>query len=131
MSDLQTITQAILHFRDERDWAQFHNGKDLAALLNVEAGELLELFLWKKMEEAPDMPKLRDDLADVLYAALLLAAHYELDVKEIIMEKLEKNRRKYPVEKARGRREKYDELWYKLTVTLINLGVLASWRLGG
>lgn len=110
MSEIQTITQAILHFRDERDWAQFHNGKDLATLLNVEAAELLELFLWKKSEETPDMPKLRDELADVLYAAFLLAAHYELDVNEIIMEKLEKNRRKYPVEKARGRREKYDEL---------------------
>lgn len=110
MSEIQTITKAILHFRDERDWAQFHNGKDLATLLNVEAAELLELFLWKKSEETPDMPKLRDELADVLYAAFLLAAHYELDVNEIIMEKLEKNRRKYPVEKARGRREKYDEL---------------------
>jgi NTP pyrophosphatase (non-canonical NTP hydrolase) len=75
MSEIQTITQAILQFRDERDWAQFHNGKDLAALLNVEAGDLLELFLWKKPEEAPDMPKLRDELADVLYAAFLLASH--------------------------------------------------------
>ncbi|MEZ5042878.1 MAG: nucleotide pyrophosphohydrolase [Saprospiraceae bacterium] len=110
MSDIETITKAILQFRDERDWAQFHTGRDLATLLNVEAGELLELFLWKKQNEDPDQEKLKDELADVFYAAFLLAAHYQLDVPTIIMEKLEQNRRKYPVEKARGRREKYDEL---------------------
>jgi NTP pyrophosphatase (non-canonical NTP hydrolase) len=110
MTDIQQLTQAILQFRDERDWAQFHSGKDLATLLNVEAGELLELFLWKQHDEAVNMDQLKDELADVVYAALLLAAHYELDVKEIVLQKLDKNRKKYPVEKSKGRKEKYDEL---------------------
>ena len=110
MSDIETITKAILQFRDERDWAQFHTGRDLTTLLNVEAGELLELFLWKKEKENPELEKLRDELADVFYAAFLLATHYDLNVPEIIMNKLDKNRQKYPVEKARGKREKYDEL---------------------
>ena len=110
MTDIQTLTQAILQFRDERDWAQFHSGKDLATLLSIEAGELLELFLWKQHDEAVNMDKLKDELADVVYAALLLTAHYELDVPEIVLQKLEKNRQKYPVEKAKGRKEKYDEL---------------------
>ena len=110
MSDIHDLTQAILAFRDERDWAQYHTGKDLAMCLSVEAGELLELFLWKKEHEAVDQSKVADELADVMYSALLLAAHYGLDVKEIVLAKLQKNREKYPVERARGRREKYDEL---------------------
>ncbi len=85
MSDIQELTHAILHFRDERDWAQFHSGKDLATLLNVEAGELLELFLWKQHDGAVNMDQLKDELADVVYAALLLAAYHELEVKEIVL----------------------------------------------
>ncbi len=109
MSDLKQLTDAILAFRDERDWAQYHTGKDLAMSLTVEAGELLELFLWKKGDEV-DLPALKDELADVFYGALLLAAHYQLDVADIVMAKLEKNKKKYPVEKAKGRSEKYDQL---------------------
>ena len=110
MSDIQELTQAILRFRDARDWAQYHTGKDIAMCLSVEAGELLELFLWKQDPNEVDRPRLRDELADVLYSALLLAAHYDLDVREIVLEKLEKNEAKYPVDKARGRNEKYDAL---------------------
>ncbi|MCB9638491.1 MAG: nucleotide pyrophosphohydrolase [Myxococcales bacterium] len=109
MSDIEVLTKAILAFRDERDWAQYHTGKDLAMSLNVEAGELLELFLWKKGDDV-DLPALKDELADVVYGALLLAAHYGLDVPEIVLEKLEKNKKKYPVEKAKGRSEKYSKL---------------------
>jgi NTP pyrophosphatase (non-canonical NTP hydrolase) len=109
MTDIQEITKAILQFRDERDWAQFHTGKDIAICLSVEASELLELFLWKKDEEV-DRTKIPDELADVFYSAFLLASHYGLDVKEIVLRKLEKNAEKYPVEKAKGRREKWDEL---------------------
>lgn len=109
MTDIQEITGAILQFRDERDWAQFHTGKDIAICLSVEASELLELFLWKKDEEV-DRSKIPDELADVFYSAFLLAAHYGLDVKEIVLGKLRKNAEKYPVEKARGRKEKWDEL---------------------
>ncbi|MCB9282924.1 MAG: nucleotide pyrophosphohydrolase [Lewinellaceae bacterium] len=109
MTDIQEITQAILQFRDERDWAQFHTAKDISICLSVEASELLELFLWKKDEEV-DRTKVPDELADVFYSAFLLAAHYGLDVKEIVLGKLEKNKEKYPVGKARGRKEKWDEL---------------------
>jgi NTP pyrophosphatase (non-canonical NTP hydrolase) len=109
MSDLKQLTEAILAFRDERDWAQYHTGKDLAISLNVEAGELLELFLWKKGDDV-EMEGLKDELADVFYGALLLAAHYRLDVADIVLAKLEKNKKKYPVEKSKGSSSKYDKL---------------------
>ncbi|MCO6490908.1 MAG: nucleotide pyrophosphohydrolase [Phaeodactylibacter sp.] len=110
MTDIEEITRAILAFRDERDWAQYHTGKDIAMCLSVEAGELLELFLWKKDGNEVDTGKLRAELADVFYSAFLLAAHYGLDAKNIVLEKLESNKKKYPVEKAKGRNEKYDAL---------------------
>ncbi len=109
-NDIKTITDAILAFRDARDWAQYHTGKDIAMCLSVEAGELLELFLWKKDSNEVDPKKLRAELADVFYSAFLLAAHYGLDVKDIVLEKLEENKRKYPVDRARGRNEKWDLL---------------------
>ena len=90
MTDIQQLTQAILQFRDERDWEQYHNGKDLALCLSIEASELLELFLWKQPEEVPE-DRLKDELADVIYSAFLLAAQYKFDIKEIVLDKLEKN----------------------------------------
>lgn len=109
MSDIQEITQALLEFRDERDWAQFHNPKDLALALNIEAGELLENFLWKSAEQA-DKEEIKEELADVLAYALLLADSYGFDVKQIVQEKIKKNALKYPVEKAKGSAKKYTEL---------------------
>jgi NTP pyrophosphatase (non-canonical NTP hydrolase) len=109
MSDTQEITQALLAFRDERDWAQFHNPKDLALALNIEAGELLESFLWKTSEQA-DIGKIREELADVFAFAFLLAEECDLDVKQIVLEKIAKNALKYPVEKAKGSAKKYTEL---------------------
>lgn len=108
-SDIEALTAAILKFRDDREWAQFHDLKNLAVCLNVEAGELLELFLWKQAEEA-DKAKLADELADVFYSAFMLAHTAGLDVREIVLAKLKKNAAKYPVKKARGSRKKYDEL---------------------
>ncbi|MBV6425592.1 MAG: hypothetical protein KIPDCIKN_00073 [Haliscomenobacter sp.] len=110
MNEIQELTRAILQFRDERDWAQFHTGKDLAMCLSIEAGELLELFLWKKDPNTVDQTLLSDELADVLYSAILLAAQYDLNPLQIVLDKLEKNRAKYPVEKAKGRNEKWDAL---------------------
>ena len=95
MSDLKDLTSALLKFRDERDWAQFHNPKDLALALNIEAGELLETFLWKSSEQA---------------FVLLLAERYNFDVKQIVLEKIAKNALKYPVEKSKGVAKKYSEL---------------------
>lgn len=109
MSDIQSITAQLIGFRDERDWAQFHNPKDLALALSIEAAELLELFLWKNAEDA-DTDKLKDELADVFSFAFLLAEKYQLDVQQIILDKISKNAEKYPVELARGTARKYDDL---------------------
>lgn len=109
MNDIEEITQALLEFRDDRDWAQFHNPKDLALALNIEAGELLEAYLWKPSEQA-DIDKVKEELADVFAFAFLLAEKYNLDVKRIMLEKIEKNALKYPVAKAKGIAKKYTEL---------------------
>jgi NTP pyrophosphatase (non-canonical NTP hydrolase) len=109
VNDIEEIIQALRKFRDERDWAQFHNAKDLALALNIEAGELLETFLWKSPEQA-DTGKIKEELADVFTFALLLAEKYDLDVKQIVLEKMQKNALKYPVEKAKGSAKKYTEL---------------------
>ncbi|QNR85876.1 nucleotide pyrophosphohydrolase [Pedobacter riviphilus] len=105
----EEITAALLKFRDERDWAQFHNPKDLALALNIEAAELLELFLWKNAEDA-NVDKIKEELADVFSYALLLAEKYNLDVKQIILDKIKLNDSKYPVDKAKGTAKKYNEL---------------------
>ncbi|MDG1435605.1 MAG: nucleotide pyrophosphohydrolase [Saprospiraceae bacterium] len=109
MSDIKEITKKLLDFRDERDWEQFHNPKDLALAINIEAGELLELFLWKNHEEA-DSEKVKEELADVLAFAFLLADKYDFDIKEIMLDKIKQNGEKYPVDKAKGTAKKYDEL---------------------
>ena len=109
MSENEEILQALLKFRDERDWRQFHNAKDLALAINIEAGELLELFLWKKAEEA-SVDKVKEELADIFSFAYLLADKYGFDVKEIILDKIIKNGEKYPVNKSKGTAKKYNEL---------------------
>lgn len=109
MTDIQQITRSLLAFRNERDWEQFHNAKDLAVALSVEANELLELFLWKQAEEA-DAARVREELADVMAYAFLLADKYGFDIKEIVLEKIKQNELKYPVEKAKGNAKKYNEL---------------------
>ncbi|MBK7352278.1 MAG: nucleotide pyrophosphohydrolase [Nitrosomonas sp.] len=109
MNDIQQLTEVLRKFRDERDWAQFHNAKDLALALNIEAAELLEVFLWKTSEQA-DVNCVKEELADVITFALLLADKYGLDVQQIVLEKMEKNARKYPVEKSKGIAKKYTEL---------------------
>src|SRR5690606_1483500 len=109
MKESEEIIAALLKFRNERDWEQFHNPKDLALAINVEAGELLELFLWKNANDAnPD--KVKEELPDVFAFAFLLADKYKFDVKEIVLEKIKKNGDKYPSDKAKGTAKKYDEL---------------------
>ena len=109
MSQLKDLAQLLVNFRDERDWKQFHNPKDLAVALSIEAGELLESFLWKDAEEAK-IEKVKEELADVLAYALLLGHHYGLDLEEVVREKVKKNGEKYPVDKAKGIATKYNEL---------------------
>lgn len=109
MTDIEEIINKLVEFRNERDWEQFHNSKDLAVAISVEANELLELFLWKNSEEA-DKQKLKEELADVFAFAFLLAQKNGLDVKEIVLEKIKSNAEKYPVDKAKGTAKKYNEL---------------------
>ncbi len=109
MRDTEEIIQALLEFRNERDWEQFHNLKDLALAINVEAGELLELFLWKNSEDV-SKEKLKEELADVFAFAFLLANKLDIDVKQIVLDKIKSNGEKYPVSKAKGSARKYNEL---------------------
>ncbi len=109
MKEIDDIIQALLKFRNERDWEQFHNPKDLALAINVEAGELLELFLWKNPDEA-NKEKVKEELADIFAYAFLLADKYQLDIKDIVLEKIKINGQKYPVDKSKGNAKKYNEL---------------------
>ncbi len=112
MSEINEILEALLKFRDDRDWAQFHNSKDLALALMIEAAELNELFLWKngKEAEAVDKNRLKEELADVFAYAFLLAHKHNLDIRQIVLDKIKINAEKYPVDKARGRADKYTDL---------------------
>ena len=109
---MQHATDALLKFRDERNWKQFHDPKNLAAALGIEAAELNEVFLWKTTEESREveLAKVKEELADVLAYALLLANEFELDPEQIVLEKVKQNALKYPVEKAKGVATKYTEL---------------------
>jgi len=109
MSEIADITNKLIEFRDERDWLQFHNPKDIALAISVEAGELLELFLWKQPEEV-DQEKIKEELADVFAFAFLLANKYELDIKQIVLNKIKQNGEKYPIDKSKGTAKKYNEL---------------------
>jgi len=109
MTDIEQILEELRHFNQERDWDQFHNGKDLAIGLSVEASELLECFLWKS-PEVVNPEKIREELADVLNYAFQMADKYGLNIKEIMLDKIRKNAAKYPVEKAKGSARKYNEL---------------------
>ena len=108
-SDIQEITNKIVKFTTDRDWDQFHNGKDLALALSIEAAELNELYLWKKPEDV-DVEKVKEELADILNYAFLIADKYNLDIRQIILDKLEHNAQKYPVDKSKGNSKKYNEL---------------------
>ena len=101
MSDFNELTEALVRFRDARNWEQFHNTKDLAVAIGIEAAELNELFLWKTPEacEEVDQTRIKEELADILAFALLLANKHGFDIREIVLDKIKKNGEKYPVEK--------------------------------
>ena len=112
---LRTLLRAALKFRDEREWKQFHNFKDLAVTLALEAAEVLEHAQWKTAAELETYLKthkehVADELADVLHVLLLLAEHANIDLGEAFAQKLKKTAKKYPVDKARGSAKKYTEL---------------------
>jgi len=107
----ETINQ-VLKFRDDRNWRQFHNPKDLALSISLEAAELLEVFQWSGTDTVCESKKdkIKEELADVLNYCILMADVCELDMDEIIQEKIKKNNEKYPVEKARNTAKKYNNL---------------------
>jgi len=114
---IEVLTQALLRFRDERDWAQFHTLRNLIVSLNLEAAELLELTQWKSDAEMAALPQdekaleaLRDECADVLLYLLLIADKAGIDLEAAARAKLEKNAGKYPVDKSYGSSRKYTQL---------------------
>ena len=109
MSDLEELRKAIVQFTKERDWDQFHNGKDLALALSIEAAELNEAFLWKDAKDV-NVDKVKEELADIFNYAILLADKYDLDIKQIVVDKIKRNAEKYPVDKSYGSAKKYNEL---------------------
>ncbi len=115
MSDIKEITKKIRRFRDERDWKQFHNHKDVALSLVLEASEVLEHFQWKSPAEVEVHGKackneLSDELADVAIYLMELADNLGIDLPKAINRKMKKNALKYPVEKAKGKHTKYNKL---------------------
>lgn len=115
MSDIEKLQLKLLEFRDKRNWQQFHNPKDVAISLCLEAAELLEHFQWKNQKEFQEhlkknKPDVADELADVLNWVLLLAHDLEIDLVEASTAKIKKNAKKYPVDKAKDRHNKYTEL---------------------
>ena len=108
-AEIEEITDRLIKFRDERNWEQFHNSKDLALALSIEAAELNELFLWKGAEDV-NVEKLKEELADVLIFSFLLARKHRLNIRDIMMKKIAVNENKYPAEKAKDMATKYNEL---------------------
>ena len=111
---LEDLTNLVLQFREERDWKQFHNPKDMALSLSLEAAELMELMQWRNGPEldahlSASKERLGEELSDVLGWILLLAHDQQIDLADAFEKKIELNKRKYPVEKAKGSAKKYDE----------------------
>ena len=115
MKDLDSVIKRIRAFRDARDWMQFHNPKNLAISISLEAGELLEHFQWKSMEESEAhakaaQSKIAEEMADIAIYLFELADNLGIDILAAMNGKLQKNEKKYPVRKSRGSNKKYSEL---------------------
>ena len=115
MSDIQELTQKILKFREERNWKQFHNPKDIALSLSLEAAEVLEHFQWKNGAELEEYSKkakneIGKELADVLNWVLLLSHDLNIDIKKVFLQKIKENAKKYPVKKSMNSSAKYTQI---------------------
>jgi len=115
MDQIKVLTKKLIDFRDSRDWKQFHNPKDVAISLSLEASEVLEHFQWKGKEEIEQYIKtnkneIGEELADVFNWVLILSHDIGVDILKASDEKIEKNEKKYPVEKAKGKHTKYNQL---------------------
>jgi NTP pyrophosphatase (non-canonical NTP hydrolase) len=114
-SELKTLTEKIIKFRDARDWKQFHNPKDTALSLVLEATEVLEHFQWKNMQEVDEHVKshkndIGEELADVFYWILLMSHDLKINLHKALVKKIKKNEQRYPIEKTKGKHTKYNEL---------------------
>jgi NTP pyrophosphatase (non-canonical NTP hydrolase) len=112
--DLQAITEKIRAFRDERDWVQFHNPKDMAIALSIESSELLEHFLWKNPEEVAQRvvskrDEIEEEIADIAIYLVELADNLDIDLLDAMEKKLRRNAEKYPAERVKGSSLKYNE----------------------
>lgn len=115
MTEVERLQRLLIQFRKARDWEQFHNSKDVAISLSLEAAEVLEHFQWKSPEEISVYVKkhksdIGEELADVFNWVLLLAHDLDIDILKASQDKIEKNGKKYPAEKAKGNHKKYTEL---------------------
>ena len=107
MINMERVQKEIKQFNEERDWDQFHSPENLAKSISIEAGELLECFQWNSKY---DLDEVSEELADVFNYCFLMADKLGVDPEKIILDKLEKTRKKYPVEKAKGVSTKYNKL---------------------
>ena len=105
---MKEIIKKLIEFRDERDWKQFHSPENLAKSVVLEAAELLENYQWQTKDI--DIQNVKDEIADIVAYCLLLCEHYGLDLEEILLNKIEKNKEKYPVTKSFGKSDKYNKL---------------------
>lgn len=105
---MKDVIEALLKFRDERNWKQFHTPENLAKSIVLEAAELLENFQWQTHNES--IENIKDELADIMTYCLFMCEHYQLDINDIILEKMNKNAKKYPIEKSFGKADKYNKL---------------------
>lgn len=115
MSNIDKLKEKLVQFRDERDWKQFHNPKDLAQAISIEASELQEHFLWISQEKSHKVVEenkevIADEMADIFAYLLSLSDIAGIDLEEALLNKLEKNNKKYPIEKAKGKTTKYNKL---------------------
>ncbi|MCD8879518.1 nucleotide pyrophosphohydrolase [Staphylococcus kloosii] len=112
MDEIKNLIKEVNKFRDDRNWRQFHNEKDLALSISLEASELLELFQWKESEEVVQDKRVRlaEELADVLIYSYMLADNLDFNITEIVEDKLKKNNNKYPVSKSKNNKIKYNDL---------------------
>lgn len=115
MDNIKLLTKKLIDFRNERDWKQFHNPKDIALSLTLEAAEVLEHFQWKNGNELDEYVKIHKDdigeeLADVFNWILILSHDLSINIAKASEKKIEKNKKKYPIHKAKGRHTKYNKL---------------------
>ena len=112
---MDSVIKKIIKFRDDRDWKQFHDPKNIAEAISIEAAELQEIFLWMTTEESRSLPdekvqKVREEAADIFIFLTYLCNHFDIDILEAVKNKIEKNNRKYPVQKAKGSSKKYTDI---------------------